>query len=32
VPLQTPEEMRNFLAEDTARNIELVKIANIKLE
>ena len=32
VPMQTPEEMRQFLAEDTARNAELIKLAAIKME
>jgi tripartite-type tricarboxylate transporter receptor subunit TctC len=32
VPVQTPEEMASFLAEDTKINGELIKAANIKLE
>lgn len=31
-PIQTPDEMRAHLAADTARNAELIKAANIKLE
>mgnify|MGYP003339614451 FL=1 len=30
VPIQTPEEMTKYLLEDTARNAELIKAANIK--
>jgi tripartite-type tricarboxylate transporter receptor subunit TctC len=32
VPPQTPEEIRAYLVEDTKRNAELIKTANIKLE
>jgi tripartite-type tricarboxylate transporter receptor subunit TctC len=32
VPIQTPEEMAKYLIEDTARNAEVIKVANIKLE
>ena len=32
VPIQTPEEMAKYLIEDTARNAEVIRIANIKLE
>lgn len=32
VPIQTPDEMRAHLATDTARNAEVIKAANIKLE
>ena len=32
VPPQTPEDMAKYLVEDTARNAELIKTANIKLE
>lgn len=32
VPPQTPEDMAKYLLEDTARNAELIKTANIKLE
>lgn len=32
VPPQTPEEVRAHLVEDTKRNAELIKMANIKLE
>ncbi len=32
VPAQTPEEIAKYLVEDTARNAELIKTANIKLE
>jgi tripartite-type tricarboxylate transporter receptor subunit TctC len=32
VPPQTPEEVRAYLVEDTKRNAELIKAANIKLE
>ena len=32
VPIQTPEEMGRFLLEDTKRNGDLIKAANIKLE
>jgi tripartite-type tricarboxylate transporter receptor subunit TctC len=32
VPPQTPEEIRAHLVEDTKRNAELIKTANIKLE
>ncbi len=32
VPRQTPEEMGQFLLEDTKRNSEVIKAANIKLE
>ena len=32
VPSQTPEEIRAYIAEDTKRNAELIKAANIKLE
>ncbi len=32
VPIQTPEEMGQFLIDDTKRNAELIKAANIKLE
>jgi len=32
VPLQTPAEMRTYLETDTARNAEIIKAANIKLE
>ena len=32
VPLQTPDQMAAFLKEDTARNAEVIKAANIKLE
>ena len=32
VPSQTPDEIRAYIAEDTKRNAELIKAANIKLE
>ena len=32
VPIQTPEEMTKHLIEDTGRNAEVIKAANIKLE
>jgi hypothetical protein len=32
VPIQTPEEMTKHLIEDTARNNEVIKAADIKLE
>ncbi len=32
VPEQTPEEMRSFLVEDTARNAAVIKAANVKLD
>ena len=32
VPVQTPEEMRAYMAEDTKRNADLIKAADIKLE
>jgi tripartite-type tricarboxylate transporter receptor subunit TctC len=32
VPPQSPEEVRAYLADDTRRNAELIKAANIKLE
>ena len=32
VPLQSPEEMAKFLVEDTGRNAEVIKAANVKLE
>ncbi|MDX2158690.1 MAG: tripartite tricarboxylate transporter substrate binding protein [Hyphomicrobiaceae bacterium] len=32
VPVQTPDEMRDYLEADTKRNAELIKAANIKLE
>jgi len=32
LPLQTPEEMARHLEEDTKRNAEVIRIANIKLE
>ena len=32
VPIQTPEEMTQYLVADTKRNAELIKAANIKLE
>ena len=32
VPIQTPEEMTKHLIEDTGRNNEVIKAANIKLE
>jgi putative tricarboxylic transport membrane protein len=32
VPSQTPEEVRTYLVEDSKRNVELIKAANIKLE
>jgi tripartite-type tricarboxylate transporter receptor subunit TctC len=32
VPPQTPEEIRAYLVEDSRRNVELIKAANIKLE
>ena len=32
VPPQTPDEIRAYIAEDTKRNAELIKAANIKLE
>lgn len=32
VPAQTPEDMAKYLLEDTARNADLIKTANIKLE
>jgi tripartite-type tricarboxylate transporter receptor subunit TctC len=32
VPIQTPEEMTKYLIEDTARNAEVIRVANIKLE
>jgi tripartite-type tricarboxylate transporter receptor subunit TctC len=31
-PVQTPEEMRRQLAEDTQRNAELIKLTNLKIE
>jgi len=31
-PVQTPEEMRRHLAEDTRRNAELIKLTNLKIE
>jgi tripartite-type tricarboxylate transporter receptor subunit TctC len=31
-PIQTPEEMRRHLAEDTRRNAELIKLTNLKIE
>lgn len=31
-PVQTPEEMRRQLAEDTKRNAELIKLTNLKIE
>ena len=31
-PIETPDEMRAYLAADTKRNAELIKAANIKLE
>jgi hypothetical protein len=32
VPPQAPEEIRAYLVEDSKRNAELIKAANIKLE
>ncbi|HUC47493.1 MAG TPA: hypothetical protein VMR94_13140 [Hyphomicrobiaceae bacterium] len=32
VPPQTPEEIRAHMVEDTNRNAQLIKTANIKLE
>jgi hypothetical protein len=32
LPAQTPEEMGNYLVEDTKRVAELIKLTNIKLE
>lgn len=32
VPIQTPDEVRDFLAADIARNGEVIKAANVKLE
>lgn len=32
VPIQTPEEMAKFLADDSKANAEVIKAANIKLE
>ena len=32
VPIQTPEQMAKYLIEDAARNAEVIKVANIKLE
>jgi tripartite-type tricarboxylate transporter receptor subunit TctC len=32
VPTQTPEQMLAYLEEDTARNVELIKATNMKLE
>jgi tripartite-type tricarboxylate transporter receptor subunit TctC len=32
VPVQTPEEMGRFLAEDIKRNGDVIKAANIKIE
>ena len=32
VPIQTPEEMTKHLIEDTGRNNEVIKAADIKLE
>ena len=32
VPLQSPEEVAGFLREDSKRNAEIIKAANIKLE
>jgi len=32
VPPQTPDEIRAYMVEDTKRNAELIKMANIKLE
>ena len=32
VPLQSPDEMAKFLIEDTGRNAEVIKAANVKLE
>ena len=32
VPIQTPEEMASYLEDDTARNVELIKATNLKLE
>jgi tripartite-type tricarboxylate transporter receptor subunit TctC len=32
VPPQSPEEMAQLLVDDTARNAEIIKAANIKLE
>jgi hypothetical protein len=31
-PVQTPEEMRRQLIEDTQRNAELIKLTNLKIE
>jgi len=31
-PVQTPEEMRRQLAEDTKRNAELIQLTNLKIE
>jgi hypothetical protein len=31
-PVQTPEEMRQELSEDTKRNAELSKLTNLKIE
>jgi hypothetical protein len=30
--VQTPEEMRRQLSEDTQRNAELIKLTNLKIE
>ena len=32
VPVQTPDEIRTYLAEDIKRNGDVIKTANIKLE
>jgi tripartite-type tricarboxylate transporter receptor subunit TctC len=32
VPTQTPDEMVRFAAEDTGRNAEIIKAANVKLD
>jgi len=32
VPIQTPDEIRAFFVEDTKRNAEVIKAANVKLE
>ena len=32
MPTRTPEEIRAYLVEDSKRNVELIKAANIKLE
>jgi hypothetical protein len=32
MPVQTPEEMASYLEDDTARNVELIKATNLKLE